>query len=285
MYPRFDIGGRGIATVCQLLAALVVQLLMQVAQAQTQTQTKTRTDKQTVDACADRAEMPPFTFTERANGQLTGRVVGASVDILASILKASGQRLEVHLLPWARCLAEVDAGRVQLALNVSQNEADHRSFRLTHAYFRTHAVALFARSRYPNGLDLRAPSAWASLKVCGFGGHRFEHFGLDSSVVDRGTTQSYDQVIAKLNLGRCDLFIDSREVIGGTFLVNHGMRAQLAHGTIDLQALSDVPPQALYFGVADSGPSSTALLQLLNQGLEELERHNELNTIVGRYMQ
>ena len=88
MYPRFDIGGRGIATVCQLLAALVVQLLMQVAQAQTQTQTKTRTDKQTVDACADRAEMPPFTFTERANGQLTGRVVGASVDILASILKA-----------------------------------------------------------------------------------------------------------------------------------------------------------------------------------------------------
>jgi polar amino acid transport system substrate-binding protein len=262
----------GVARTLQLIAAFMLQLPMHAAQAQT------------VEACADRVEVPPFAFAERVNGRATGRVVGASVDILAGILETSGRKLEVRLLPWARCLAEVDAGHVQLALNVSRNEADHKKFHLTRAYFRTHAVALFARSRYPNGLDLREPSAWKGLKVCGFGGHSFEHFGLDSRVVDRGTTESYDQVIAKLNLGRCDVFIDSREVIGGTFLVNPGMRAQLAQGTIDLQPLSDVTPQALYFGVADGDASSAALLQVLNRAIEELERRDELNAMVGRYM-
>lgn len=260
-------------TVCRIFIGLLALMLMQ------------RVPAQPVSACADQVGMPPFTFTERAASQSTGRVVGASVDILTSILKASGLQLDVHLLPWARCLMEVDGGHIQLALNVSQNEADHRSIHLTRAYFRTHAVALFSRSRYPNGLDLGSPSAWKGLKVCGFGGHWFEHFGLDSNAVDRGTTQGYEQVIAKLNLGRCDVFIDSREVIGGNFLVNPGMRAQLARGTIDLQSLSDVSPQALYFGVTDRNPSSAALLLLLNRGLEELDRNNQLNNIVGHYMQ
>ncbi|MBV8467239.1 MAG: transporter substrate-binding domain-containing protein [Burkholderiales bacterium] len=240
---------------------------------------------QTVSACADRAEMPPFVFKKRVNGQATEEAVGASVEVLAQVLRGSGQRLNVQLLPWARCLMEVDAGHIQIALDVSRDEAQHRNFRLTRAFVRTHAVALYARSRFPNGLDLRSDSAWKALKVCGFGGHRFEHFGLDSNAIDRGTTYGYDQVIVKLNTGRCDAFIDSREVIGGNFLINPGLRSQLTHGMIAVQALPATPPQELFFGVTDNSAASGSLLQLLNRGLDELEQRREIDAAVGRYMQ
>lgn len=238
-----------------------------------------------LQACADQAETPPFSYAARLDGRKGGAVVGASVDLLRQIVARHGWQLEVQLLPWARCLALVADHRVGVALNASQGDAQASGLRVSKPYFTLHHVYFYSRRARPQGLSLVHLADARRYHLCGLGGYRFEAFGIDTASVDRGATAGYEQLIAKLHLGRCDLFIDSRENMAGQYLVNPTLRALLVDGTLVGQPLPDVPTRALYFAVASQGAAAAALLAQLNQGLDELDKTHEMDKLLGHYLE
>src|SRR5471030_2351614 len=238
----------------------------------------------TVRVCADQAEMPPFVFAERANGQRGGHVVGASVDLLNLIGARYGWTVGVQLLPWARCLALVADHRVDIALNVGQADAAGNLV-LSDAYFTMHNVYFYSRRARPQGLSLQQLGDVRHYHLCGLGGYRFEVYGIPTSTVDRGATIGYEQLIGKLHLGRCDLFIDSRETMAGQYLINPKLRSLLVDGTLVSQPLPGSPKRELYIAVAAGDPASARLLERLNTGLEQLDKNRTLDKLLQHYLQ
>lgn len=239
----------------------------------------------TLRACADQAEMPPFTYAERVGGRKSEQVVGVSVDLLRQIGHRQGWDVQVALLPWARCLAMVADHRSDLAINIGLADAQASALQVSRPYFTMHNVYFYSRRARPQGLNLAQLSDVQHYHLCGLGGYRFEAFGIDTRRVDRGTTAGYEQLISKLHLGRCDLFIDSRETMAGQYLVNPNLRSALVDGTLVSQPLPGSPTRALYFGVAGGGAASAALLDQLNRGLDALEKTRELDKLLDRYLE
>jgi len=236
----------------------------------------------TVLACADQAEMPPFVFAERDNGQKTNRMTGASVDLLREIGQRHGWDLHVQLLPWARCVAMVSSGGAQIAINLNEADAKANGILLSVPYFTIHNVYFYSRRARPQGIVLKHLDELRQFNLCGLGGHHFEAFGIASINVDRGTTLGYEQLITKLHLGRCDLFIDSRETMAGQYLINPKLRSLMVDGTLVSQPLPGKPTRDLYFGVT---PNESAIQQQLNMGLEQLAKEKKLDTLLEHYLQ
>lgn len=238
----------------------------------------------TVLVCADRAEMPPFTFAQRVNGQASAEVTGASVDLLQAIARKQGWQLDVQLLPWARCLREVAEGRIQIALNVGQEEAHSAGVLLSRPYFSTHTIYAYSRRAHPQGLAINSMADVSKFHVCGLGGYRFESFGLATASVDRGTTRSYQQLITKLHLGRCDLLIDSRETIAGMYLIDPKLRARLVDGGLAIQALPEAPQRQLFIAVSNKASNASELLKALNEGIAGMEKSREIDRFINAYL-
>lgn len=239
---------------------------------------------QTVQVCADRAEMPPFTFAQRVNGKPSNQVIGASVDLLQAIARKQGWQLDVQLLPWARCLREVAEERIQIALNVGEEEARSAGLLLSRAYFSTHTIYAYSRRAHPQGLAIHSMADVSKFHVCGLGGYRFESFGLDTATVDRGTTRSYEQLITKLHLGRCDLLIDSRETIAGMYLIDPKLRALLVDGGLGIQALPEAPRRQLFIAVSSKASHAGDLLKALNEGITGMEKSREIDRFINAYL-
>ena len=240
---------------------------------------------ETVLACADQAEMPPFVYAERINGNKTANVTGVSVDLLRLIGAPLGWHVKVELLPWARCLALVADHRVQLALDTDRADALASGLLLSQPYFTMHTVYFYSRRARPQGLTLERLDDVGRYHVCGLGGYRFEAYGIATSNVDRGITAGYEQLIAKLHLGRCDLFIDSRETMAGQYLINPRLRTMLVDGTLVSQPLPGSPKRELYIAVAAGDPASARLLERLNTGLEQLDKNRTLDKLLQHYLQ
>jgi polar amino acid transport system substrate-binding protein len=238
-----------------------------------------------VQACADQAEMPPFVYAERVNGAKTEHIIGASVDLLRQIGEHNGWQVQVQLLPWARCMALVASHQVQFALNLSEDDAKGAGLAVSIPYFTMHNVYFYSRRARPQGLILKQLDDLHHYHVCGLGGYRFEAFGIATGTVDRGTTIGYEQLIAKLHLGRCDLFIDSRETMAGQYLINPKLRSMLVDGTLVSQPLPGRPTRPLYIGVATGEPRDASLRKALNAGLEQMEKRHKLETLLEQYLQ
>lgn len=238
-----------------------------------------------VQVCADQAEMPPFVYAERVNGAKSEHIVGASIDLLRLIGQRNGWDVQVQLLPWARCMALVASHRVQFALNLSEDDAKAAGLAVSIPYFTMHNVYLYSRRARPQGVQLKQLDELRNYHVCGLGGYRFEAFGIATDQVDRGTTIGYEQLISKLHLGRCDLFIDSRETMAGQYLINPKLRSMLVDGTLVSQPLPGRPTRPLYIGVAAGDAHGASLRKALNTGLEQLEKSHKLDTLLEQYLQ
>jgi len=238
---------------------------------------------QTLTACADQAEMPPFTFNERFEGHKTERVVGASVDLLRQIGRNNGWDVSIQLLPWARCLAMVKDNRAQIALDASRADAQENHLIASKPYFSLHSVYFFSRRARPQGVQLTGLNDLKHYHLCGLNGHRFEPFGIDTRDVDRGTL-SYESLIAKLHLGRCDLFIENREVIGGMYLTDPRLRTLLVDGTLVSHPLPGAANRDIMMALSPAAANSPALLAAINAGIAHAESNHDFEQFLSHYL-
>lgn len=239
---------------------------------------------QRLAVCADRAGMPPFGYSSAAPGSGAEVATGVTVDLLKLIAANQQWTLKVDLLPWARCLLDAQGGRYSLVLNVVRGEAKAGRLLLSKPFYNLHGVYVYSGRNHPQGLAVASRQQLLNLKICGMGGHRFEAFGLPTDSIDRGTSRGFEQLVAKLHLGRCDVVIGTREEIAGTYLKDEQLSAQIANGSLRMLPLPNAPEPSLHFGVPESLPGAEALVTALNEGLDRLARQGAIARLIDQHL-
>ena len=223
--------------------------------------------------CGDAAGWPPYTFEQ------DNEVRGYDADVLALILPAAGFDYEIRMLPWKRCLLEVEKGRYQIALSASASKERKVRLLTTEPYYQVQPGYAYSLDRFPspplvqNSMDLK------NYNICGLRGYDYNRFGIDTRWVMREANH-YAQALAQVRRGRCELFLTRLEVL-------HGLYRQ---GDVDLG--DDILFAPVPGIVADDfvmlisrlyrrGPELKAVL---DQGFSELRKQGQLRELLNFYL-
>ncbi|MFC4157847.1 substrate-binding periplasmic protein [Chitinimonas lacunae] len=236
-----------------------------------------------IKVCANEAELPPFTFIERHHGTPTGKITGATVDLFERIAHKQGWRYQVELLPWPRCLAYIHSGRFQVALDVGGVQASRNEYLSTPAYYQTHPLYFYSQRRRQEAPRITTLRDLKHYRLCGLQGYLYEGYGLRSEEVDTGA-RSYSQLIAKLHLNRCDLFIEKREVIAGLYLIEPTVNKLLKEPDLLFQALPDSNGNSLHMIVSRQWPDSERFWRELSEGIQTGLKNKEMDGLLERYL-
>jgi|GEM_PF-378759 len=240
-----------------------------------------------VNVCDDVTEWPPFTYVDRKApasapaGDAGAAVVGYSVDVLRRILSPLGVEMRIQLLPWLRCLREVESGReFQVVLNASANAEREQRFWLSSAYYDTTHTYFYSRRRFPKGVPIRSVDDLARFQICGVHGYNYAPYGLRDEQVDRGALD-FSRVIAKLLVGRCELGIEKLEAVRAA---RYKGQQLLADPDIAYAPIPGMAKGEFHMLVSRQHPQGEALLAAINAGLKALRDSGELKALRSRYL-
>ncbi len=106
--------------------------------------------------CDDGLEWPPYTYFNRSDSTDKAEIVGFAVDVATEVFAAHNIRLQVELMPWSRCLREVENGqRIDGLLNASYSPKRAKNYLMSHPYYYTTPCYFYAKRHHPDGLDIK----------------------------------------------------------------------------------------------------------------------------------
>lgn len=241
--------------------------------------TPTASASPSIRICDDGAEWPPYTYYQRVEGQKTAEVTGYAVEVIRAIFEPRGIAFQVELLPWSRCLAEVETGiNYQMLLNASYSEERAQKYYLSRAFYTTNSYYFYSKRQHPTGLTVPDKASLQNYKVCGILGYNYTAYGV-TEIDDIGVT-NYAVLLSKLHAGRCDLFLEKLEIMAGFTVTGENY---LADPDLGYAPVPETAPAPFYmmFPRTEQG---LALRDLVDEGLAELEQTGSLQSLLKKYV-
>jgi polar amino acid transport system substrate-binding protein len=226
--------------------------------------------------CDDELETPPFTYVDPQN---QSALTGYSVAVIREIAARADKRLDITLLPWARCQNEVKLGRRHIALNATWNEQRAESFLFSDSFHEAQDFYYYDSRRYPVGLDIKSPKDLQKYKICGLPGYNYQHLTLTEKQIDF-EARDHQQVMLKLSFGQCDLFIEKFPIMAGFSLIG---RPYIRNFSLGYSAVPTVPPTPFYM-LIEPGEAGQAIKQFLDAGLAQLKADGSLKRLYDRFV-
>ncbi len=230
----------------------------------------------TVSVCDDGDEWPPYSYWQRENGKKTDKVIGFSVEVIGTIFARNNIRFNIKLLPWARCLAELEQGiSQQMALNLSYSIARDQNYLLTRPYYFTTNYYYFSRKFHPEGLQIASVADLKHYSVCGIHGYNYETYGLKPSEIDQ-RSKNIPSLINMLQLGRCDVFVEKKEILLGFSAIGEPYLDDPDLGRSPVPGMLSTP---FHMAVSRAMPQALALKEMLDREIAQMEASGELHTL------
>jgi polar amino acid transport system substrate-binding protein len=239
------------------------------------------TADETVAICDGAPEWPPFTYFKREAGKPTEELTGYSVEVLSSILNKARLPFRIELLPWRRCLDEVARGaRFQIALEASFSRERADTFLLTRPFYRTTSHYFYSRQRFPEGPKIERLADLKRYRICGLLGYNYALYGLASGAVDQANGD-HTVLVKRLQLGRCELFVEQLEVIAGYRAVGPDL---LADPDLGHAAIPGLPSSEFHMLISRQSRRGAELLRLIDAGIAELESTRQLEKLWAKHV-
>jgi polar amino acid transport system substrate-binding protein len=238
--------------------------------------------KQVVRVCDDANEWPPYTYWLRENGRRTDRLTGYSTELIRLIASRRGLRLQIEMLPWKRCLESVRSGETLLLLNAIATPERRENYWLSSSIYETRLLALWSRSRHPDGLALPSQADLLPLRIGGLQGYSYSQLDqIPESRLIRAP--NYDSLLQMLHLGRVDVaLVNEGVMLGYAALGNPGFSRS---SDLGVSALEYRAPSSFYMMATKARAEGRALMDLINQELELMSRSGELTRLRETYLQ
>ncbi|MFC7419044.1 substrate-binding periplasmic protein [Iodobacter arcticus] len=226
--------------------------------------------EKSVRVCGGQSEWPPSSYYVDAQNK---KIEGYSVDVLRGIFKSAGYQIEIQLLPWPRCLAEVQKGTdFQIAMATSRTAERETKFLFSQPY-------LYLTPGYIRHTK-NATALGNNIKKCGINGFNYQAFNLASATEIDSTANNYESVVNKLKVGRCDILLEYVEVAQALLrMERHGLQNKY----FKVEKLNAAPPIAAHFIVGINSNQSKETIILLNNGLDLLEKNNKLKNMLVKH--
>lgn len=230
--------------------------------------------------CEDELETPPLTYRSRdGDPQSAETITGYSTSIIRMILETVGVTPQITLMPWARCQAEVAAGRQHLALNATWNAERAKKYLFSRSYFTAHDHYYFSLGRFPNGLVIRSLKDLKEYSFCGLNGFNYAQLGAAADKVDY-EARDHRQIMLKLSFGHCDLFVEKQEIMAGFALIGKDWLRyyDVAHAPLPETA------ETRFHMLIQPGATGAALKKLIDSTLEKMEADGRLEALRLRFI-
>jgi len=243
------------------------------------------TQAETVHICDDAAEFAPYIYRSRIEGQDNSQLMGATKEFLDEIFKTIGIDYKLNLLPWKRCLSEVENfginKKYEVFSNGSYSKERSKKYYITTAIYRTHEGLWYSQNKFPKGLPVNTAKDLNQYSLCGVLGYNYESLadlGVTSEIsTGAHTVKSALMLVAK---DRCDIFIGGLEdTYGGD-----------AIGTYKIpEYIVGVPfPEAkrptFHLFISKSSPRAYELHTKLNQAILLLQHTGISQKIYKKYL-
>lgn len=249
-----------------LLLAIVLLLVPPAGSA-------TAGERRSVSVCEDANEWPPYTHYRRIAGQRSDQVTGFSVELLRLIGQRRGFNVQVHMLPWKRCVEAVRSGELQGFLNAIRTPERDRDFWVSPEIYETRLILLGLRTRFPQGLDLPGQEALKPLRVGGL--HGYSYSQLDAIAPETLVrAPNYPSLLKMLRNDRVDVVLINEGVLQGLLTLEQlpaDWDQGLVHGT-----LADRQASRFHMMFSRKHPDGERLHAWVSAELPLLQRSGEL---------
>lgn len=227
-----------------------------------------------VKICDDESGWPPYSFVDPKNPQ---GVTGVSVEVITEILKRAGYETQFTLLPWKRCLLEVETGTTNMLLHASYNEERALKFLISKPYYSIHSALFYLKSKYPVPPKIKTVADMKQYRYCGLFGYNYAMYDLPESQLDTGAKDEPSR-FKKLRLDRCDFVLGDVEILSNF----------AAMGQLDLNGTGHIPipgakPKEFHAMISKSAAGADKLLKDINDGLSALKADKTYARILKKY--
>ncbi len=229
---------------------------------------------QTVQVCDDAAGWPPFAYADAAEPTV---VKGATVELVGEILARAGYTMQTTLLPWKRCLLDVEEGRLALVVNASLNEERVQKYLITKPLYAVHSALYYLKDRYPQAPLVTRAADLKSYSFCGLFGYNYTMYPIPPANLD---TSAHDETtrFRMLRNGRCDFALGDVEILKGFE----------ARGLLDMKGIEQLPipgakPKEFHSLVSKNHPDGEKLTKVINDGLVAAKADKSYARIFRKY--
>ncbi len=232
-----------------------------------------------VSICEDENEWPPYSYFLRVDGNKSRKLVGYAVDVIDEILTRNHISYHIDMIPWARCMAVTTLGKqYQMVLNLSFSPERMQALLFSRPYYSTTVYYYYSKRHHPDGLPIKGTADLKSLRLCGVRGYNYVGYGIDTRAIDQGAGD-FTALIAKMHLGRCDLFLEKNEIMTAYAAIG---RDYLADPDVGRAPMPGMKPALFHFGVSRKYPQAEALRTLIDQELVKMEESGRLQELWNR---
>jgi polar amino acid transport system substrate-binding protein len=229
---------------------------------------------QPLSICDDGAGWPPYTFVDPKN---PSNIIGASKELIFGILERAGYTPQIALLPWKRCLAQVESGQTAMLLNASFSEERAQKFLMTKPYYSLHSGLFYRTSKYPSPPKVATAEDMQSYRYCGLYGYNYTMYDIPKAQLDTGAKDEPGR-FAMLEHNRCDFVLGDVELL----------QAFSSMGQLNLKGTNHIPipgakPKEFHAMVSKALVDADKLLQILDDGIIAARADKTYARIFAKY--
>ncbi len=229
---------------------------------------------QPLSICDDGAGWPPYTFVDPKHPD---HIIGASKDLIFGVLERAGYAPHIALLPWKRCLAQVESGQTAMLLNASFSPERAEKFLMTKPYYSLHSVLFYRTSKYPSPPTLTTVQDLKLYRYCGLHGYNYTMYDIPKSQLDTGAKDEASR-FEMLKRDRCDFVLGDVELL----------HAFSSMGQLNLDGTGHLPipgatPKEFHAMVSRALVDGDKLLRILDDGIAAAKADKTYAKIFSRY--
>jgi len=241
---------------------------------------------QPVSICDDEGEWPPYVYYSRVDGKPDkSEVTGASVELMGEVFKLIDMKYSITLLPWKRCLMEVDKfgqnRKYEVVANGSFSKARADKYYVSTPIYKTHKGVFYSKKKFPKGPPIRKLSDLNEFdSICGVLGYNYGQYKLDPNKINLHSAPNMGAALQMLSSQRCDILLNSIEsVFGGVAIGNYAIPPDVAH-----MAIPEIEPTTFHLFIAKSSPRGLELLKKVNKAIHILQSNGVSKKIFKKYI-
>ncbi|KAB8029196.1 substrate-binding periplasmic protein [Fluviispira multicolorata] len=230
-----------------------------------------------VKICWEDGLKPPYLMLKVGKKTENESVTGVAVEIVHQILKKNKIEYENIILPWKRCLIEVEKGKIDIVPNASINpERQAFAFFTDKPLYSTNMVLFYKKKRFKKKPIINGIDDLKKYIVGGYLGFNYKYFN-NQIEMDIGST-SRELLFQKLKIGRFDFAIEQLEVVN--YMASQKI---ISLNGLDYIQNRVMPQQHYYVMVSKNSENSTQLKSILDKGIEELLKNNSIQKLIKKY--
>lgn len=244
---------------------------------------------ETVNICDDGAEFPPYAYYEKQSNQLAivkpPKVIGATKELLTEIFSLIDLEYNLELLPWKRCLLEVEHfginQRYEMFSNGSYSKERSNKYLVSVPIYKTHEGLWYSKKRSSLKVPIKKAAELNNYKLCGVLGYNYDWLeGMGITKAINTGAKDVKSALLMISKGRCDFYIG-------------GLENTYGGATVGLYPLPEdivgIPfPEArtpsFHLYISKSSPRANELHTNINQAILLLQKQGIAQKIYRKYL-